>query len=219
MFFNKNFIFSTLWMTGILMVWVYPPAFSSSQSENQPLTDQEATLGSGAPSSQSVALQIDGIPRVFTTPKIVPDPKRSEETSVQITPPYFSFRFSLRNDSPSDHTLVVTGVRVSIFTKENQSWTPDATVEYLPSGCFFEKNGANPCALFDSQTFAVLLPTGDLHAMPLRFYVENLPEQEGFIYTVHLEILGFWSEESDPLLAAKNEHYRLERTKVTFFTE
>ena len=148
-----------------------------------------------------VTLLVDGKPTVFTTPKRINDPKSlGEDNIITIEPPYFSFQLSVKNDSPSGQTLVVTGVQIGISLSKNKTGTPDMKGEYLPSDCPYEDAGrSNPCGLFGADVFASLRPEDPLYTIPYRFYASSLPEPEGdsFVYRVSLEILGFWSDETD----------------------
>lgn len=170
-----------------------------------------------------VVLKINGVPKVFTTPKKIYDPKSSTGETVEISPPYFSFRLSVKNESPKEQTLVVTAVRVEVFLNGNKTKVSDMSGEYLPGDCPFETGGgrgSNPCGLFSSNAFASLAAGSELYPIPYMFYVENLPKQEkgGYVYQVALEILGFWSD-APPSQAINQETDRLGETRVRFKTQ
>ena len=161
-----------------------------------------------------VTLLVDGVPTVFTTPKRINDPLGGGDV-ITVEPPYFSFQLSVKNDSPSGQTLVITGVHIGIFLSGNKTGNPDSKAEFLPADCPYENAGLlNPCGLFGANIYASLRPEDPLFTIPYRFYVSSLPKQKNgsFVYQVSLEILGFWSDETDVVIASNTPSNRLNKT-------
>ena len=159
-------------------------------------------------------MKINGVPKIFTTPKNIYD--SSTEDMIEISPPYFSFQLSLKNESPKGQTLVVTAIRVEVSPNGNTTKVPDMSGEYFPADCPFEtgEDGLfNPCDLFSSNAFASLAAGSDLYPIPHTFYVDGLPEQEkgDYVYQVALEIVGFWSD-APPSQDINQETYPLDET-------
>ena len=167
--------------------------------------------------SSKVDIRINGKPRVFTNKKKIPSLVADATEYIEIAPPFFSFRLSIRNGS--DKTLVVTGIQLEIFTQESTHGSPPSgTNDFPPSDCPYTKD-YNPCELFDQNTYTVLLPKSDRATLQRTFYAEGLPDNgNSFVYKVNLELLGFFSEETDPLQAVQIESDRFKRV-VRFTTE
>ena len=98
---------------------------------------------------------------------------------------------------------------------------PDTKGEFLPSDCPYESAAMNPCGLFGADVFASLRPEDPIYTIPYRFYITSLPEPAGgsFVYRVSLEILGFWSDETDVGTASNTPSNRLKKTQVIFSTQ
>ena len=172
----------------------------------------------------NLSIQLGGVPAVFLTPIRVIDIKSPDGESITIQPPFFRFSLSFKNTNPSGQTLVITGVRVEVFTSQNEGLTPDLISEFVPSDCLYEddakKGLINPCGLPASSAYASIRPDDSIYTLPYTFYVENLPEQEdgSFSYPISVEIFGFWSDETDPKKATGILTDRLEETKIEFHT-
>ena len=136
---------------------------------------------------------------------------------VEITPPYFSFQPSIRNGSQK--TLVVTGLIVEIFTKQNKSEIANSKENFIPSDCVFNKH-ENPCGLYNPDIFAVFPPNSTMtEPVGRRFYVGSLPDNGGsYIYKVNVEVLGFLSHEFNPVrpIDPESDHFK---KVITFTTE